>query len=125
MRQARTLERVRSAHDEDAWARIVGTGGLLWAAEDMHGSVYPLRVEGGEVTRVSFDERDQYHREVLAMRLGECSAQIAAIRQGLLLTIPPLVLSLMTWREVSVHANPTPTPIILKMHRPPKAAMRC
>jgi hypothetical protein len=106
MRQARMLERVRSVHDEDAWARIVGTGGLLWAADDMHGSMYPLRVEGGEVTRVSFDERDQYYREVLAMRLSECNPQMAAIRQGLLQTIPPLVLSLMTWREVGAHAQP-------------------
>jgi hypothetical protein len=111
MRQARTLERIRSAHDEEAWARIVGTGGLSWAAEDMHGSLYPLRVEDGEVTRVRFDERDQYHREVLAMRLGECSAQIAAIRQGLLQTIPPLVLSLMTWREVKMRTRLTPTEV--------------
>jgi hypothetical protein len=135
--QARSLERIRAATDEESWTRVVGAAGLPWAAEDMHGAIHPLRLVralltsltrclmcarscsqlahtccvclsqvNGSVPRVSFEERHQYYREVLALRLGEASVQLAAIREGLLLALPLLVLSLMTWREVSSAPPP-------------------
>jgi hypothetical protein len=56
-------------------------------------------IPGGRSVEVTLENCEEYRRRLIATRLGEASAQIAALRAGLAEVIPLPLLQLFTWQE--------------------------
>lgn len=98
--QVRLLDRVRGVEDVEAWNKLVGNAPYYFVVEDARGHMRVLRAQHSAPATVGFQDREAFCQEATHFRLNEFHAQIAAIREGLLRSVPELVLSLMTWREV-------------------------
>ena len=65
-------------------------------------------IPGGDKRRVLWEERKVYVEAAVRVRLGECDAEIEAIKSGFTTVVPALVLPLLTWRDLEAKVCATP-----------------
>ena len=71
------------------------------------GSVVPV-CRGGHARMLNNENRLEYARLALKIRLNECSAQLGAIRAGLSSLVPLSVLQLYDWHELEAMVTGQP-----------------
>lgn len=98
---------------EERWT-VCGAGELHVArasSADLTGADGKSRpiVPGGENMAVTWDNRTEYVRALVAFRLNEFKIQCDAIKQGLFTVVPYNVLPLLTWEELQEQVTGKPS----------------
>ena len=91
--------------------------GRTWSTTLTDGTVIEIKVDGeGNTLPLNYDDRQEYCDKVRHIRMTEFDEQIAAIRKGLLKTVPQAVFDLLTWQEMEhrISGNPDITIEALK-----------
>lgn len=74
---------------------------ITYAVTTIDGKVKEL-VPGGAKRRVLHSDLRSFAEQALALRLNECTEQLAAMRRGLFSVVPERGIRLMTWSELEV-----------------------
>ncbi|XP_052273526.1 E3 ubiquitin-protein ligase HECTD3-like [Dreissena polymorpha] len=97
-----TLEMSESTADfassPRSWSCTLSDGSMVLIKVDWEGNSVPLK----------YEDRERYCSEVRQIRMTEFDEQIAALRSGLLKTIPQAVLDLLTWQELEQRISGDP-----------------
>lgn len=92
------LEQCRACPSPEEWQAL----GKTWRVRSVTGKWMGL-MHGGEGQLVAWEKREAFVEEMLRARLRENEPQINAIKAGFYAVVPPLVLPLLTWRELEVR----------------------
>jgi hypothetical protein len=102
---AADLMAIRDCASPHHWSVLAR--GLKWRILSVTGRWIEL-IPGGADRLVLWEERMLFVDEAVRVRLGECDAEIEAIKAGFTTVVPSLVLPLLTWRELEAKVCGTP-----------------